>query len=75
MLLKSLKTKIWSRGFPLGLFFRFTFLKKKENTFTEKKKFLHYWKFNIVVATRVALSLPVVTDKGKTIIQFGGCCP
>lgn len=66
MLLTSLRTKIRSRDFPIVLFFRFTFLKKRENTFT-KKKFLHfhYWKFNIVVATHVALSLPVVTVKEK----------
>lgn len=50
--------------------------------FTKKKKLkngflhFHYWKFNNdVVATHVALSLPVETVKKNAIIQFVGCRP
>lgn len=45
---------------------------KKKNGFLH----FHYWKFNKnVVATHVALSLPVVTVKENPIIQFVGRCP
>lgn len=36
VLLTSLRTTIQSREFPLVCFFRFTFVKKRENAFTKK---------------------------------------